>query len=259
MIKKNSYYFLFFVFLGFLTLSCNSNSSNTNEKDLIEIEKANLESKIGLYKMPTELKYSLNDENFLNDKLYPIGWSQDGKFAYIVEFADEAIGYSVYEFNILNTINNSNIWQFRTGLGNNNKLDTIWNSNIELVKQKLIENKIIQQENLELGKVSFKHNNKDFKIMLENKTKINEEYGFDVITESKISLTSKLLGTKIIYDFQEKGYSMVLGQIVTGQIMSPFEDRIIVILKNERWGYEGPPNVIYFTLIGSNLTESFKQ
>jgi len=241
----------------FLIFSCNSDSTKVGEKTLEELQKANLEAKIGIYQKPKSIKYSSNDDNFLSDKFYPLGWSQDGYFAYITELADEAMGCSVFEFNILNTINNTNVWKFTAQIENNTDLDTVWKINSDLIKKKFSEFKIIQQDEIELGKTSFNHNNKDFKIVLTNETQTNKEYGFDVITATKISLSSQQLGTKLIYDYKEVGYSLILGQLVVGQILSPFEDRIVVVLKNERWGYEGPPNVIYFDLIGSNLTESF--
>jgi len=37
------------------------------------------------YQIPDELIYNKQSDNFLIDKLYPIGWSKDGKFAYIIE------------------------------------------------------------------------------------------------------------------------------------------------------------------------------
>ena len=80
----------------------------------------------------------------------------------------------------------------------------------------------------------------------------------DVIVETKISLHSPQLGSKKIYEYKEKDYSMILSQLISGYIMSPYEDRILVILKNERWGWEGVPSVVYFSLTGSNLTTGFQ-
>ncbi len=51
---------------------------------------------------------------------------------------------------------------------------------------------------------------------------------------------------------------MVVGAFVPGYLLSKNNGRVIVICQLERWGYEGPPNVVYFELIGSDLLRGFK-
>ena len=98
----------------------------------------------------------------------------------------------------------------------------------------------------------------EYTIQLKTTTEVNQDYGFDVITGTKIILNSSELGEKIIYNHKEVDYSLILGQIIAGHIISPFENRLLVFLKSERVGYEGTPSLIYFTILGTNLNTEFQ-
>jgi len=246
-----------FLIIFLLTIySCKPDgSSKTNDSDSTATE---LEL-TGIYELPKELPYSNHDpENFNCDKFYPLGWSKDGLFAYIEEVADEGSGYYFFKIIIQNMISDKIEWELEPTYSEDGDLASIWTENYTLIQSKLKGKKIIQNKNFELGETNFKYLNKEYTLKIETKTEKNEDFGFDVITETQVKLTSPQLGTKTIYDYKETKYSMVLGQIVSGYIQSPFEDRIAVIIKSERWGYEGPPSTIHFTVTGCNLTESFQ-
>ena len=80
--------------------------------------------------------------------------------------------------------------------------------------------------------------------------KLPDMDGFDVVKEVKLSIESKQLGSKQILQYKEKQLN-VIGAIAIGYIQSPYEDRIVILTKYERVGYEGPPNVIYFKINGN--------
>lgn len=255
--------------ITFNIISCKSDSSNNNNNkttnNTTNTKKGNNnneveQNKIQDYKIPDELKYSIQGENFLYDKFFPIGWSKDGKFAYIVEPTDEASGLYFFELVIKNMISDKVEWSWKpkknTEEGN---LETIWTKNYEIFKKKLNDYGIIQQTDHNYVKGNFTYDNKNYSITLKSHTKLNQDYGFDVIVGTDIFIESPELGKKQVYEFKEDDYSMILGEIITGQIISPYEGRIAIILKQERWGWEGPPNVISFVIIGSNLSESFKK
>lgn len=249
---KNNILALFIIIIIFG--SCKSdNTSNSN------IENENQQELVFEYKIPEELEYSNhNKDNFIYDKFYPIGWSKTGYLAYITEFSDEGFGYPFFKIFIQNLVNDVIEWEYEAENYEDYEISDFWNNNFEKIYTKLEEYQIVPTETFELGETKFNYSNKEYKIKIFNETQQNPHFGFDVIISTKVELTSPQLGSKTIYEYKEEDYSMLLGQIVSGYILSPFEDRIAVILKNERWGYEGPPNTIYFTIIGSNLTESFQ-
>jgi hypothetical protein len=236
--------------------SCKTDSStksdNNPENDTEIVETKN-------FTVPTELEYSNHDKmTFLYDKFYPVGWSETGLFAYVTEIADEGSGYYFFKISIQNMINDKIEWEWEPSYNEDGNLDSIWKENLTKINEKLNEYKIIQKTDFVLGLTSFTYLNKQYNLKIFTETEKNKDFGFDIIKSTKVYLSSPQLGTKTIYDYKEEDYSMLLGQIIAGYIQSPFEDRIAVIIKNERWGYEGPPNLIYFTIVGSNLTESFQ-
>jgi len=243
----------------------NSNTNTDKPNDTTKSENTTFETvdsektiTLQEYKVPKELKYSNHTPEFLYDKFFPIGWSKDGKFAYVIEPADEAAGLYFFEIIIQNIISDKIEWQWKPLENEKGSVTQMWTDNYKLFQKKLNDYGIIQNE-FKLEKPNFKHNDVDYNVILESETAVNEDYGFDVMIGAKIFLKSKQLGSKQVYDYKEKDYSLTLAQIIAGVLISPHEDRIVVILKKERSGYEGPPNVIFYTITGGNLTESFKK
>ena len=210
------------------------------------------------YQLPKELQYVENQEDFLIDKFYPIGWSKDGKFAYITEPADEASGYYLFEIVVFDAVNNKVAWSWKLPETEKGDLKSTWENNYSMFKEKLNEYKIEQNNNIELkkGKTSYKGN--EYQIVLDTKTQPDPDFGIEIIKEIKISINSPELGTKQIYDSKADEYSMNIGAFVPGYILSPYNGKIVVLCQIEQAGYEGPPNVVYFELIGSDLLLGFK-
>ena len=263
-------YLLLFVFV-FLTstinFSCswfsNNNEDASSNDSIAEItsqdinDTNNNEYTATEFQIPKELRYNKQDENFLIDKLYPIGWSKDGKFAYIVEPADEESGFYLFEIVVFDLINNKTIWSWKPEESEEGDLETTWKENYELFKSSLNKYKISQENKFELkkGKTTFKDN--EYQIVLDTKTETQPDYGIDIIKDIKISITSTELGSKEIYNQPTDEYSMILGAFVPGYLLSPNDGRIAVIVQLERIGSEGPPNAVYFNIVGSDLERGF--
>jgi len=228
------------------------------EQDINNQNSAEEEYLDGDYKIPDELIYNDKSDDFLIDKIYPIGWSKDGKFAYIIEPADEGSGFYLFELIVFDVVNNKITWSWKPDESEEGDLETTWKSNYEHFKESLNKFEVVQEDNFELqkGKTTFKGN--EYQIVLDTKTETEPDFGFNVIKELKVSFTSVELGTKEIFKHKENDFSMVVGAFVPGYLLSPYDGRVVVICQMERWGYEGPPNVVFFELIGSDLLRGFK-
>lgn len=212
------------------------------------------------YSCPAELKYSQQSDEYITEKFYPIGWSKDGLFAYIIEPADEASGQYFFEFVIRNMISDKVVfsWKPEDELEEGN-IKQMWKDYNVTFSQKLNQYKIIQQEKPQLLGTEFSYKDNKFKVTIENKMVTDPDYGFEVVKGTTIYIKSPELGTKNIYSYTEKEQVLCIGKIVQGVLLSPFEDRVAVLVKTEKCGYEGPPNVIEQFLVGANLVESFKK
>jgi hypothetical protein len=212
------------------------------------------------YFFPEQMRYNQGVTDVLPDKFYPIGWSKHGNFAYIIEPADEGLGNYQMGIVIMNMVSNEVLWDWYTKPEVTKDLyrEDIWQKHYKNFKQMLNKYGIIQQRHIKLTNPYFTYKKKDYTIKLQTTTTKNKDMGIDVITQSQIYLKSPQLGQKQIAQKQYPA-SMIIGQQIAGCIISPFEDRIAVIVKSERWGYEGPPDVVEFQLFGANLSTGFKK
>jgi hypothetical protein len=211
------------------------------------------------YSLPIELEYGRMGKEFLYDKFFPIGWSKSGKFAYIVEPADEASGLYWFEIVILDIVNKKIIWNWKPEESEEGNLESTWEENYQLFKKHLTESEILQQQKMELKPAKTTYKGNDYELVLDKKNITDPDFGFEVVKESNITLVSDELGRKLVANIKEDAYSRVIGAILPGYLLSPFDDRIVVVFRKERVGYEGPPNVVYFELLGSDLTRGFKK
>ncbi|RLD79666.1 MAG: hypothetical protein DRJ10_08510, partial [Bacteroidetes bacterium] len=99
----------------------------------------------GDYRIPNELIYNEQANDFLIDKLYPIGWSNDGKFAYIVEPADEGSGFYLFELVVFDLVNNKIIWSWKPDESEEGDLETTWKENYENFKETLNKYEVSQE------------------------------------------------------------------------------------------------------------------
>ncbi len=260
--------------LNFFNFSCflfedENNNKNTKQDDTsstVEITEQDIQNTSTNqtpyvpedYSLPVELNYLEKSGDFLVDKIYPIGWSKDGKFAYITEPADEGSGFYLFELVVFDAVNNKIAWSWKPEDSEEGNLSTTWKKNYSLFKEKLNEYQIEQDDNIELkkGKTTFKGN--EYQLVLDTKTETDPDFGFDLIKEMKITINSPELGTKEIYNSKTDEYSMYIGAFVPGYILSPYSGRIVVLCQLEQAGYEGPPNIVFFQLIGSDLLLGFK-
>ncbi len=224
-----------------------------NDIDTTEIEN---NSKAGLYtyRTPDKLQYARDiDKNNLKDAFLPIGWSRDGKFAYLNLPADEACNCFILEFFIQDMKNNEILWQWDfNDNGEGKTLNTVWNANKKLFSKQLRAHNIIQQDNFELLPVEFKTNDNKYMVTLKSKMKNEPVLKMDVVSEITFYL-QKDDDRKKIRTIDFRSPSFILGTLLEGVIKSPYEDVIAILCRKERRGYEGPPHVTEFLLTGHKL------
>lgn len=230
-------------------------SCKTTKKDKINEQELSSE-----YFFPEEIHYYQGANDVLIDKLYPIGWSKNGNFAYIVEPADEGLGNYQFIIIIQNMVSNEVLWDWATEPTVNKDLyrEDIWKENYKEFKKHLNKYGIIQKRDIKLIPEYFVYNDKDYLISLETiKDSINDA-NVQVVKANKVIITCKQMGKKIVAEDKFED-SFILGQQIAGCFLSPYEDRIAILVRSERWGYEGPPNIIEYKLYGTNLTTGFQK
>jgi hypothetical protein len=244
------------IILLLVAISCKTGiKQNQENKTKPEDEKVNEE-----YFFPEELTYYQNVTEVVPDKLYPIGWSKNGNFAYLIEPADEALGNYMAGVVVVSLVSDEVLWSWYTDPIVDEDLyrEDVWQKHYDDIKKHLNKYGIIQQRSFDLMDTYFTYDKKDYIVRLETEKIKDPDMGINIISKSKLFIKSPQLGEKQI---AEKNYetSMILGQQISGCLLSPYEDRVAIIVKSERWGYEGPPNVVEFEVFGANLSTGFKQ
>ena len=208
------------------------------------------------YSVPSEIPYLQTKNDFIFDTFYPIGWSKDGKFAYIYEPADEATGFYFFTFEIKDTQTNKVIWTWKIDVKDEvyeGSLKKTWKKNKDKFTSILNENKIIQNNDFKLNQ--FPIIDKDNTYKMSENIKYQEDtygFGFDVVSNAEFKLESK--DNKSITVFKESfPDNMILNMSANAYFKSPFENRIAAIITSQIRGYEGPPHVIRINVVGCSL------
>ena len=231
--------------LSSVVLSGCKNSGEAQKKD--EAPKAEV-SEVQVpehYSLPAELQYAesetyqVEDKTYplyLFDKIYPIGWSKDGKLAYMEEPADEAVGAYFFQFHIydLNTGKDVFTWKPEED-PMDGSLAQMFEDNKPLFESKLKENGIVPQQ--------FKLEETDAKM---DKTMAESSFlGCDVVKAVKITR-----GGEVIYNNENnEEYNGNLSQDIAGVLKCPYNDISAIMVKTIQRGYEGPPHVYSFYFV----------
>ena len=271
--KKNLILIKSFIVLLVFTFSfsCSSDKENKDSKEENTTETTTSEETQEItesvfeerdYDLPTQTASSTDDMELMWDKLYPIGWSKDGKFAYIIEPVDEATGFYFITIAIQDLNSDKVLWKFEYTVKDEiegKDLATTWEEKYEEIKAKLNEYKIEQQQEFQLGKAEFDVESNKFNLKVEaEKIESEDLYGMEVLEKFAIKLSTSSLGSKEIFSEKEED-SRIVEALVVGQFKSPYENRIAVLVSTEQVGYECPPNVITFKLVAANLDKGFKR
>jgi hypothetical protein len=214
------------------------------------------------YSKPVELKLGRSSQ--LEEGFYPIGWSRDGKFAYIVEPADEACGCYFAKLVIKDLKTDTVLWDFdyqSTGFGEkDNKpksLPAFWRSNHALFSKKLTEHKIRQEKGFALQPFPALYQGDELTARL-SLERNGQTWLKEAVSAIRLQVNSKRRGKKTVYEKTDVADLMILEVKLLGYLKSQFEPRVALVLIEVHRGYEGPPSVAKINIIGSDLFSGFK-
>ena len=210
------------------------------------------------YSVPAELQYAQEETYqagdqtyplYIIDKFYPIGWSKDGKLAYIEEPADEAVGAYFFQFHILDLNTGKDVFTWKPEEDpEEGSISQMCQDNKELFESKLKENGIIPQTfKLEGVEVPFIAENA--KVWMDKTPTESNFLGCDVIKNVKVSCGTPKENKVIFEDENNEDYNTTLNQDIAGTLKFPYGDMAAVMVKSTQRGYEGPPHVYHFYFV----------
>jgi predicted secreted protein len=222
------------------------------------------------YFPPQELRFKDYDESqFYPDRLYPIGWSKNGVFAYIEESLEDAAGFVKYTLVLQDMVSDSVVWshvvrleeEYYENYSERKGIKVVWAQNAELFSRELRKQGISQAAKFELSSFPIRVRDDSIDVQLEHiqqEIEDPESYSgrFLIPTEVRMKIHSQRLGEKQVYS-STFGYDVAMS--VEGYLKSPFEERIAVILSYESPGHHGPPDYVNYVLVGAHLEKGFSK
>jgi hypothetical protein len=201
-------------------------------------------------KLPKEIVYyqekTEDDVHVETTTFHPLGWSKDGKFAYVTFFDAYSDGLSILVV-VQDMTSDKIIWSKE--VNNGESQEALWGELKSSTARKLAAYGISQKQGIDYRKESWHRIN-------------GQAYKFALTTNNRIKINcrAKGLGEKTIFkqdisaeDFE---YSETAAN-VTGIIKSPYEDRVIVVYQTLSKGFEFIEDES-FHLVGCHLTKGFK-
>jgi hypothetical protein len=221
------------------------------------------------YPQPKEFLYAgkrKRDEfpGSLYPKFFPIGWSKDGKFAYVEEPADEACGCYFFTIYIQDLYSDTMAWQwkFEGNPDDGMNLKKIWNKFGTLFTGELNKYQIFPLSFDKLEKLPFLLNGIKYSFLINNSPFFDNDSKKTRIAATTITMKVNGLARKKVFKkiYTYKGsesppatYSTTLSNKILGYLKSPYENKIALFYMVENRGWEGPPNVMEFQLVGCDL------
>lgn len=197
--------------------------------------------------------------SLLRETFYPIGWSKDGKFAYLTEPVDEGCDCYFADLIIQDLRTDKILWK-RSHTSENGGADTLrkyWAKNRKEFSRKLAQYGIAAQKRFALLDSAFDYQKDRLTPEIENNTNTEDE--FAVTGNIIVRLISQQRGGKTIYErkFDPKKYEGFLDAEISGSLPSPFEPRAAIIIVETYRGWEGLPRITQIRIVGTSLTTGF--
>lgn len=209
--------------------------------------------KINLFQYSTSVS-KLPLYGFPNIRVW--GWSNNGKIAYSIEEEIEGRGGQKIDFIIFDLISDNIIFKLEMDSYDYNDVtdESLYNLFNVTILNTLKAHNIIRQKTYFL-RFPFRKNNKEYNSQINNIKHKRDEFGlFDNVVSKYSVLVTADDKKKIIGNFNP--VSPVTGFVyLCGYFLSPFENRVLVVIAEEHWGSEGTELTYRFS--GCNLEVGF--
>jgi serine/threonine protein kinase len=230
------------------------------------------------YTIPEQFSFVINKDKIAkwttNRRFFPIGWSRDGKFAYVEENNSDVVSEYYFDLYIQDLVTDKVLWHwnftvseednnqedqkagFKTDDDNDANRRKVWKKYSQINVNKLNEYQIEPIDITTLEQFPLKISNNSGSFSLKNQTYNNPASGFTEILATSVYFTVN--GTEKKRIFSQKyatGVSEWNGHLsnqIPGFFKSPFENRIALFLLDEYNAWETYSEWT-FTIIGCDL------
>lgn len=200
----------------------------------------------------------------LDAVFYPLGWSTDGKFAYAIEPPDEAVGSYFLNIYIQDLVTDKILWKqaYQSEPESNvgpQSFAAYWEANEKTIKAQFETFSIVESEQTDLmaGPIPYEEDRLSYEV--QKKLKGQPDFGNTaMVTEYEVIVKSASRGSKVVHKETYQKPISVLDVDVIGYLKGADPERVALLVSGVQRGWEGPPHVTWFKVIGTNLRRGFK-
>jgi len=209
-----------------------------------------------------KFKSGIKEAPFIHENFYPLGYSSEGKIAYIKEYDTDPADIVKIETVIQDLVTDKIVWRDEFKREENISdvdFSTFWKERRSTLIEKLKSYKIHPfSSTLQLHSDKLDYNKDQFQLGSFTDTSYSKDWDIHFVEHSKILLTSKEKGEKVI-DNRDYNSSYILDRQAIGYIrLEEDNNRVAVVVANLYRGWEGPPHLIGYDIIGASLEVGFK-
>lgn len=196
---------------------------------------------------------------------YPLGWSKDGKFAYAIEPPDEAVGSYFLNVYVQDLVTDKILWQDKYQSPPESKsgyqsFAAYWTANESAMKARLQKYGIAPMQEGVLFAGPINYGNDQVQYQVQKKLKAQPDFGnLAMVSEYQVEVSSASRGKKTVHKETYKAPLSVLDVDVIGYLRGDDPERVAILVGGVKRGWEGPPHVTWFKVVGTNLKRGFKK
>jgi hypothetical protein len=197
---------------------------------------------------------------FLYSIFYPLGYSSDGKIAYVKEYDTDPADMVLIRTFVQDLVSDKIVWQDEYRVEENiSNIDfkSFWRERHVTIANKLKQYKIKPFKNLKFEPKYYTFKNNTFLLNSVYKSSFRKDWGKKFLDSSSITLGTKNLGIKTI-DSRVYTDEHILARKAIGFIPLGESDRVAVVVANIHRGWEGPPHNLSYDIVGASLKVGFK-
>ncbi len=194
--------------------------------------------------------------------LYPIGFSKTGKFAYIAIPPDQGVGCLIWEFVVLNLVNDKEVirlswrdFEDKECLYPESGLHKVAKRHGQAIEALLKRHHIKPRSQPTLQSFPLGEASDLISVTLAQGPSLRSEHS--VQTHISVRAHSTRRGQKRVGTLQANPLN-IYGHELLGALKSPHEARVAVVVREDSRGFEGPPHVAGFKLFGLSLKHGFE-
>ena len=188
-------------------------------------------------------------------EIMPIGWSEDGKFAYAHRRSVAGRGGVLFSYIIVSSVTDEIVWKYEDDWPDSNTVtaaESVQRSR-EPIEVHLGKHNIVQGQGTTLNGFPLTREGASFEPELKVLRKAEKHPFLGDIASLGVHMVRDGAETKRILHRDDPG---AFSYWIAGYFLSPFEPRILVVIGEEKWGFEGTEGDFIFS--GCSLTRGFR-